>query len=401
MRGIPYGGWSSAEGTDWGVSNYPLRGGKLSVFEGGISGDAFLAGGALATLGIEMGKPNNALFHALDWLPTLSEMVGIIKPEVVNRQQSCVKNPLTGKTKCTPDKEEETDAPTSSELMTESPSQADELTTVVTQTPITESLATHMDGISQYNALLTGEPARKEFHGGYTRMRSWGNPFRDSAYLMEEMKLIWNDRDNSALLYNLTEDVREEFDLSDQLPLIQEQLKNKLDQVRSDFIEQVPSNAAGCTYSEGLTSWGEPALHLFCNESAPTMPSQQPTGSSSRTLSAAPSRHPSQQSTATIVVPTNTSMPTTAAPTTRAPATATPTSAAPTRDARTTLVPIRTAVPTETLADAMTPSSASPPSPGFTDSSSRGAVPFFRTSIRHAAIIAAAVLIISNCYLLG
>jgi len=221
LNGLEYDDWSPPDGSARGVSNFPLRGGKGSVFEGGISGDALLAGGVLETLGIERGKSNNAMFHGLDWLPTLAEMVSI-EPEGV---------------------------------------------------------FTKLDGVSQLNALRTSEPARSEFHGGYTRNRIWGDPYRESAYRTEEMKLIWNRVQNSALLFNMTSDIREEFDLSGQLPLVWEQIKGKMDQVQQNFIEQVPVNEEGCTYSEGLTWWGEPALHLFCNESTPLVPPPAPVAS--------------------------------------------------------------------------------------------------------------------------
>lgn len=54
-----------------GSSNYPLRGGKCTVWQGGTTGDALLSGPALARLGIEPSVYTN-LFHVVDWLPTLA-----------------------------------------------------------------------------------------------------------------------------------------------------------------------------------------------------------------------------------------------------------------------------------------------------------------------------------------
>jgi len=226
-------------GTSKGYSNYPFRGGKGSVFEGGIKGDALLSGGALASvLGRETtpsdGTPRRSkvLFHGLDWLPTLAEMVGI-----------------------------NFDAPSNTGGVSSS----------------------RLDGVSQYKALRTGEPARVEFHGGFSRNGRWGNPFRESAYLAEEMKLIWNDEDMSALgLFNLSSDIREEHDLSQQLPVLSQQIKDKMDQARLAFTEQAANDQEKCPYSEGVTQWGEPALILFCNESAstPFTPPAQPPSSS-------------------------------------------------------------------------------------------------------------------------
>lgn len=46
------------------------------MWEGAIHGDAFLAGGALQRLGIDSPSNITAAFHALDWLPTISEIAG-------------------------------------------------------------------------------------------------------------------------------------------------------------------------------------------------------------------------------------------------------------------------------------------------------------------------------------
>jgi arylsulfatase A-like enzyme len=63
-----------------GSSNYPLRGGKCTVYQGGTTGDGILSGPALGKL-LGMDKNNNEaprvyphIFHAVDWLPTLAQM---------------------------------------------------------------------------------------------------------------------------------------------------------------------------------------------------------------------------------------------------------------------------------------------------------------------------------------
>ena len=53
--------------TDSGSSNWPLRGGKLTVYEGGVRGIAFLHGPGL---GVRAGS-TDMLIHTVDWLPTL------------------------------------------------------------------------------------------------------------------------------------------------------------------------------------------------------------------------------------------------------------------------------------------------------------------------------------------
>ena len=56
-------------------SNYPLRGGKYSQFEGGIRSAAFVSGGFLPD---ELrGTQVNGTIHVSDWYTTFSTMVGV------------------------------------------------------------------------------------------------------------------------------------------------------------------------------------------------------------------------------------------------------------------------------------------------------------------------------------
>ena len=55
--------------TRHGSSNWPLRGNKATVFEGGVRGTAFVWGSKLPKLNYD----NNQLIHATDWLPTIVE----------------------------------------------------------------------------------------------------------------------------------------------------------------------------------------------------------------------------------------------------------------------------------------------------------------------------------------
>lgn len=60
-------------------SNSPHRGGKGDLWEGGIVSDGIIAGPARAKLGIGKGY-SKQYFHAVDWFPTLAEIVGV-KPK--------------------------------------------------------------------------------------------------------------------------------------------------------------------------------------------------------------------------------------------------------------------------------------------------------------------------------
>ncbi|CAK0903303.1 unnamed protein product [Prorocentrum cordatum] len=66
---------------DWPASassNWPLRGGKTTLFEGGVRVPAFLSGGALPTAA--RGRTSEQLLHATDILPTLAGFAGIPVP---------------------------------------------------------------------------------------------------------------------------------------------------------------------------------------------------------------------------------------------------------------------------------------------------------------------------------
>jgi arylsulfatase B len=62
-----------------GSSNYPKRGGKCTLYDGGTTGDGFISGPALKTYW-NISSPENKtyqnLFHVVDWLPTLAAAVG-------------------------------------------------------------------------------------------------------------------------------------------------------------------------------------------------------------------------------------------------------------------------------------------------------------------------------------
>jgi len=62
-----------------GSSNYPKRGGKCTVYEGGTTGDGFLSGPALSSywnIPVGTNRSYENLFHVVDWLPTLAAAVG-------------------------------------------------------------------------------------------------------------------------------------------------------------------------------------------------------------------------------------------------------------------------------------------------------------------------------------
>ena len=70
VKGVPGGGPN-------GAVNWPLRGGKHNVYEGGVRGRAFLWAGASTVLHRPNGTASAALLHLVDWFPTFLELAGL------------------------------------------------------------------------------------------------------------------------------------------------------------------------------------------------------------------------------------------------------------------------------------------------------------------------------------
>ncbi|XP_069103673.1 arylsulfatase B-like isoform X1 [Argopecten irradians] len=61
------GGWTQFHG-----NNYPLRGGKITIYEGGTRATAFIAGKMLE----KTGYTYDGMMHAVDWMPTILAAAG-------------------------------------------------------------------------------------------------------------------------------------------------------------------------------------------------------------------------------------------------------------------------------------------------------------------------------------
>ena len=67
--------FTSDNGGTGGSSNFPLRGEKHSVYEGGVRGAAFATGWGIKGVAGVGGTTSSALMHGADWLPTLVRSV--------------------------------------------------------------------------------------------------------------------------------------------------------------------------------------------------------------------------------------------------------------------------------------------------------------------------------------
>jgi len=87
----------TSDATDWGhgtachngeagASNYPLQGGKYSMFEGGIRVNAFMSGGFLPD--VVRGSKQEEMIHIADWYRTLAEGIAGVDPTDSQAQES-------------------------------------------------------------------------------------------------------------------------------------------------------------------------------------------------------------------------------------------------------------------------------------------------------------------------
>ena len=217
-------GGPTTVGCTQGSSNYPKRGGKCSLWEGGTTGDALLAGPALKKLlsrSTKSGKANlprrfRHLFHVVDWFPTLAEWVGVV--------------------------------------------------------PLNQTV---LDGISQVESLSGGkEPARTELFGGYAFWRDseypnenhwwWGPSIRHRNWKLVQgtsggpdaldpmpngtRNIIPPRTSEDYLLFDLDKDPREENDLSKVYPEILETMIYKLKLYQKSFVNPQVNDDSLCPF---------------------------------------------------------------------------------------------------------------------------------------------------------
>ena len=231
-----------------GSSNYPKRGGKCTVWgtlslvldlyfadepagsyiaigvEGGTTGDGFISGPALKQLGASTGTRFPHLFHVVDWLPTLAELVGIV-PKKVNE----------------------------------------------------------LDGKSQLSSLMgqTDQPARQELFVGYVKNDDTGQWYGPSVRV-GNWKLLQGESggpdanhhsppgtndpvpggatNSSYLLFDLSQDPGEEINLAHEYPAIVERLRYHLATYQESYVPPQPDIDSSCPFSGWTNSSMGPTL---------------------------------------------------------------------------------------------------------------------------------------------
>lgn len=190
-----------------GSSNYPKRGGKCTVYEGGTTGDAFLAGPALTSYGgIAGGHAYPYLFHAVDWLPTILDMVGSYSSG----------KPLDGKSHL-------------EALRGSAPS------------PRQEVYIGHAH-IPDFQAYWYG-PALRYQNFKIIQGHSGGPESRTSAFPSGTTPPGYHDDDETYLLYDLSVDPTESTNIYGQNPILDQVMRQKLRDYERFLVPPIPDNA--------------------------------------------------------------------------------------------------------------------------------------------------------------
>ena len=209
-----------------GSSNYPKRGGKCTIYEGGTTGDGFMSGPALSTKWkVPVGKNRTYphLMHVVDWLPTIAAAVEE-KPE--------------GKT---------------------------------------------LDGVNHLEALRThnssgsnrGKAPREEIFVGYAYVPYNGGDWYGPALRYRQWKLIqggtggpedrktipkgtkypaqMGNASSTYSLYDLSTDPHEQHDVAKENPHVVQLLQKKLRVYRKSYVPPQPTSDPNCPF-HGLNS---------------------------------------------------------------------------------------------------------------------------------------------------
>ena len=202
------------DGCAQGSSNYPKRGGKTSVWEGGITGDAFLSGPALSSIvNLPTKERFPHLFHVVDWLPTIAELTGLL-PNPNGR-------PLDG---------------------------------------ISQLQSLRYGGSSARDEIFLGyaySDSTKSWYGPAIRYRNWkllqgpyGGPDQFNGKATgSKLPLPGGATNSTYWLFDLETDLTEETNLVTQYPEMAETLMYKLREYQQSCVPFQPNDDTGCPFT--------------------------------------------------------------------------------------------------------------------------------------------------------
>jgi arylsulfatase A-like enzyme len=193
-----------------GSSNYPKRGGKCTIWEGGTTGDAFLSGPALSKLGLPTSARFPHLFHVVDWMPTLAEIVGAVPKN----------NKIDGKSQLTGLKQN-------------------------------IAIRDHVFVGYAYAGYSTNQwygPAIRHGQWKLIQGTSAGPDEYDIAPHGSEQPLPGGADNSTYLLYDLALDGGERHNVADRYPAIVHFLKSKLKEYQQSYVPPQPNTDKNCPF---------------------------------------------------------------------------------------------------------------------------------------------------------
>jgi arylsulfatase A-like enzyme len=180
-------------------SNWPLRGGKTTLFEGGVRVIGFISGGANFIPAAARGTTRSALMHAVDILPTLAGLANDTIAQGIDGQNQWLYI-TTGSYGATG--EERTELPLN----------------------ILPHCDACVDGVRpSYSAIIQGDMKLIDGYVGFSD-GWWHNGGADGNYTRENA----TDTTDMIHLFNLTADPNERMNLATELPDVVKQLKARI-----------------------------------------------------------------------------------------------------------------------------------------------------------------------------
>eukprot|EP00605_Chrysophyceae_sp_TOSAG23-4_P001295 GSChrysophyteH1.ASY1.ANO1.1409.1 assembled CDS len=202
-----------------GGNNYPLRGGKFSVFEGGIRSNAFVTGGALPSH--QRGTKSNALMSIADWYSTYLHAAGVEDADITDNVAAISGLPPLDSANCW------------DVIQGTSSSYGDALVGAL----INENF---------YKILLG--PENKNFRVDQDILTGALFPNRTSVVIPELHPKTCSREASSGCLYNVFDDPSEENNLAEKMPDLFAEMLERLDEIQSTVYSPIRGHrvAAAC-----------------------------------------------------------------------------------------------------------------------------------------------------------